>query len=526
MKSISPALLAHKKGRVTTLCEILRVGPCRDGVVYGFSGSSSDITYDAGDGIGPILYRARTGFSGSASLSTSDLSVDNAEAMTLIAEYPVPGVTQAAIDRGYFDGAPFVVFHVNHADLSMGHEELSAGNIGEQRVNYGMIAILEQRSFSQQMKSPVGELYSVTCRCKQFGSQIGDERFPCLYNIASEWVAFTVDNVGDEASRQFNASALVQAEKFFAPGVVEWLTGANAGDEMEVEASGPTLPRYHLLLHCDGANGSTVITDETGKIGTPNAGAQISTAWQKFGTGSLALDGFGDYVNFPDSPDWAFGTGAFTIQCFARFRVASASAGLIAQWGGTTAARAWVFYLNAGSLFMRFSEPSTGTLRDVSVPFVPVPLQVYHFAATRDAFGMVRIFIDGIVSASGSRPQAVNDGTAGLRVGGVGGLTSTYDFDGWIDEVAVTKGAAHYTANFTPPAAPLALRTGGDVTLLFTMEEPISAGDTGRIRRDCTREFIGHNSCETYHGTSRGARFRGEPFTPVGDPLQIPGANT
>lgn len=57
-----------------------------------------------------------------------------------------------------------------------------------------------------------------------------------------------------------------------------------------------------------------------------------------------------------------------------------------------------------------------------------------------------------------------------------------------------------------------------DVTLQFSVRNPIQVGDTGRIRRDCTRKWSGHNSCDTYANRQW---FRGEPFIPVSDSMAL-----
>ena len=55
-----------------------------------------------------------------------------------------------------------------------------------------------------------------------------------------------------------------------------------------------------------------------GKTLTANGDAQISTAQKKFGTGSLLLDGTGDYVSLASTNDFGFGTGAFSINFWVR----------------------------------------------------------------------------------------------------------------------------------------------------------------------------------------------------------------
>jgi hypothetical protein len=86
-------------------------------------------------------------------------------------------------------------------------------------------------------------------------------------------------------------------------------------------AATPTDPNFadvSLLLHGDGANGSTTIIDSspTPKTVTAFGNAQISTAQSKFGGASIALDGTGDYASTGNSSDLLMGSAVFTIECW------------------------------------------------------------------------------------------------------------------------------------------------------------------------------------------------------------------
>ncbi|MBT6515561.1 MAG: hypothetical protein HOK65_12415, partial [Crocinitomicaceae bacterium] len=50
---------------------------------------------------------------------------------------------------------------------------------------------------------------------------------------------------------------------------------------------------------------------------TPNGTAQIDTAQKKFGTGSILLNGSGNFLSAPDSDDFNFASGDFTIDFWA-----------------------------------------------------------------------------------------------------------------------------------------------------------------------------------------------------------------
>ena len=63
--------------------------------------------------------------------------------------------------------------------------------------------------------------------------------------------------------------------------------------------------------------GST--TPRIAKIVTANGNARITTGQSEFGGASGLFDGSGDYLSTPDSADWYFGTGDFTIDFWVRF---------------------------------------------------------------------------------------------------------------------------------------------------------------------------------------------------------------
>lgn len=67
----------------------------------------------------------------------------------------------------------------------------------------------------------------------------------------------------------------------------------------------------------------------------------------------------------------------------------------------------------------------------------------------------------------------------------------------------------------------------GIVELTFPTVSPLVTGVTYQIREQCTKRWTGHNSCDTFWGSSKPLHFRGEPHIPVGqtNTLNIPGAS-
>lgn len=242
-ESISAPLQSHFNQRATTKCRLLRIDPVASSGLspMGFSSTNTTLVYN--DGTSEVTYRSMSGFDMAAAVSTGDVSVDNSEARILL----LPGTpfTEAQVIAGAFDRAKYAVYEVNYTDLTQGHRVVSAGYLGKPRVERSGSAIaFELRSLVDLLRQVPWEKWQIRCRVKRFGSQDGEERYPCKYSLAGEWVNNkAVTSVGVESDRTFTASSLGQAADYFAPGMIEWVTGANAGLSFEVEAfaSGGTI---------------------------------------------------------------------------------------------------------------------------------------------------------------------------------------------------------------------------------------------------------------------------------------------
>ena len=199
-----------------------------------------------------------------------------------------------------------------------------------------------------------------------------------------------------------------------------------------------------LLLHGDGTNGSTVITDSSGSPKTVTAvgNAQISTAQSKFGGASIAFDGAGDYLS-TTLP--AFGVNDFTIESwvrftsFANFRVIYDSRtndnDILGFVLGANAAGQLYIYRGGFVLITGALSLNTWT----------------HVALTR-ASGVWRIFVDGTLQA-GTYTSFGNLTRTVARLGM--DWATLYGMNGYFDDYRITNNVARYTtANFTPPTAP------------------------------------------------------------------------
>lgn len=207
-------------------------------------------------------------------------------------------------------------------------------------------------------------------------------------------------------------------------------------------------------LHFEGADLSTSFIDVRGKTWSAVGGAKISTAWAAFGASSGLFDGAGDAVSTPDDADFQFGLGCFTVAAFARFSTVPTNTVIVSKWGATTPLNSWALYMDSGALYFRFYDGFS--YRDTGASWTPVVNTPYHIAADRDRWGVVRVYVNGVVLASATFKQSVaTGGVAAVTIGRVTDF-SVYDLNGYLDELIIDKGSAWYGGAFAVPTAAFA----------------------------------------------------------------------
>lgn len=220
----------------TTTCRLLKITTANSPAqVFGLTTLDRAVTYDDNSGDGPIEYVGTRGFDPSVLRTDLGLAVDNAEARALISD-EVDGITRAMIEAGELNDASWVCYLVNFQNLTAGrHVELGSGDVGDVRLVDGMLYIPELKDIIVRLQQPIGEVFSRRCRAT-FGLPATEENGQrgCGVDLAPLWTNGTVEAVGSEANSQFEASALASPHSF--PGVVQFLTGDNAGREFSVES--------------------------------------------------------------------------------------------------------------------------------------------------------------------------------------------------------------------------------------------------------------------------------------------------
>jgi Concanavalin A-like lectin/glucanases superfamily len=204
----------------------------------------------------------------------------------------------------------------------------------------------------------------------------------------------------------------------------------------------------NLLMHCEGINGATTFPDSSGS-GHGNATvagtAQVSTAQAKFGTGAAMFDGSTAWLSYPNSADWEFASGDWTIDWW-EYRTAAAVGSVALARDQTSAYVGWLLGYTDGTNSLMYMS-SNGSAWDIASGQSLGALELnswHHFAVVRKSNNFYG-FRDGVQQSGWQSSAAIRANANPLAIG----RYNAY-FSGYLDEIRVSKGRARWTADFTP----------------------------------------------------------------------------
>lgn len=197
------------------------------------------------------------------------------------------------------------------------------------------------------------------------------------------------------------------------------------------------------LMHFDGSDGSTTITDSSSyaRALTAAGNAQIDTAQSVFGGASLVMDGTGDRVTSASEASLIIGAQDFTLEGWLRTTVKERALLDLRTLGSTgfyfgvaaTTGRLQVF-CNAG--------PSVNLFGGTDV--CDGNWHSFYFARVS---GVMYFGVDGSGDGSGALTNNANAVSA-MTIGAAN--NNTVNFNGHLDEMRLTVGVGRYTGAWTP----------------------------------------------------------------------------
>jgi hypothetical protein len=215
------------------------------------------------------------------------------------------------------------------------------------------------------------------------------------------------------------------------------------GTAITPPSGGPTAPLTavsgtSLLLNFTNAG----VVDATAKNVLETVGnAQISTSVSKFGGGSISFDGTSNTgIKAPAGNLFTFGSGAFTVEFWVRFNSVAADQAVLNVTGTTNVLTFYVLSTGSLNYYLSSNGSSYDIASGVSVGSISTG-QWYRVALVRsgNTFTPYLNTTAGTTSTSSSALATPSSGTflhLGMSVAG------TSNFNGYIDDVRVTRGVA------------------------------------------------------------------------------------
>jgi hypothetical protein len=195
-------------------------------------------------------------------------------------------------------------------------------------------------------------------------------------------------------------------------------------------------------------NGEDFIDKGPSPKSITNSSVSTNTSTKKFGSSSLYFNG-SSYLSTPNNAAFNFDSSDFTVEFWLYSPVAwtsqPGSTGIVGQKAGD-GTNGWVIYRDGGTpnkmnarLTQQNNFPTTST---------PAQNTWEHWALVRNG-STLKWYKNGVVDATTTNSSAVSDSSGTFYVG----YAQTWGgyFNGYIEELRITKGVARYTSNFTVP---------------------------------------------------------------------------
>jgi len=191
-------------------------------------------------------------------------------------------------------------------------------------------------------------------------------------------------------------------------------------------------------------------TDATGKNSITNHGTTVTDAQYQVGTSSAVFNGSA-YLDMPTSTDLQFVGGDFTIEAWI-YTTATNPQEIINQDNAFGYGQTFQFGCSGGGT-LHFLYFNGGRNAINCVTSNTIPLSTWTNVAVSRTGSTLKIFINGVQGYSGTA-TTMDQGANPTTIGGLTNGAYGYNFNGYIQQVRITKGVGRYTTDFTPSAQP------------------------------------------------------------------------
>jgi len=241
--------------------------------------------------------------------------------------------------------------------------------------------------------------------------------------------------------------------------------GAQGATSYLTKVSGDSAVK--LLLHFDGANGSSTFTDDSYRPLTPSVVSgtvQLSTSQSKFGGSSLYLNGTGTNVLRTTNTDSkiSLGTNAFTIEGWFYFNVQASTRSPayvpLLSFATSSDVQGPVLFQNNNNEIRWVHAAALGQggwTVDITTTSAGITTGAWHHIAVVGTGTNIKIFVNGTQRATSANGNIYTGSY--FYIGHypyISGSTPV-TFNGYIDDVRISD-TARYSDTFTPSASAFA----------------------------------------------------------------------
>ncbi|MEI6304859.1 MAG: LamG-like jellyroll fold domain-containing protein [Candidatus Taylorbacteria bacterium] len=215
-----------------------------------------------------------------------------------------------------------------------------------------------------------------------------------------------------------------------------------------------------LLMPAEGSGNTFIDTSSSGRTLTPSGDVTQSTTQYYFGSKAAYFDGTGDYLSAANSLDFQFGSGDFTIDFWAYPTATNEDGDVISK---SAASSLGPFRITIKSGKWEFLASSNGVSWDIGnrIRMGDVTLNTWqHMAVTRSGNDFYT-YKNGVEIYHWTSVESLMNNTNDVTIGKLNYSTPFY-YQGYVDELRVSKGIARWTAPFSPLGYPY--DTGGAST--------------------------------------------------------------
>lgn len=185
---------------------------------------------------------------------------------------------------------------------------------------------------------------------------------------------------------------------------------------------------------------------------------KVSTDQSKWGTGSIAFDGTGDYLVSYPTPVNNFNQGNYTVEFWLYLNVLpTVGTATVLSDFYISNSNLFILRVNSNGAISLFQDVGTGAA-ELASSSGAVTTSVWQYVAFSQTGSTLKMFVNGNEVASGTPPRAYPNGTCRVNLGfTLGSSTQTWAraLNGYMNDFRITKGIGRYTTNFIPPTEPL-----------------------------------------------------------------------